>query len=73
MKIIDELKGKEVIDANGNKVGKMSDANWNPKSNRVEYIIVTPNGTSAKIRPGKKLVISYEDINLIGDKILLKA
>ncbi|MDZ4172028.1 MAG: PRC-barrel domain-containing protein [Methanobacteriaceae archaeon] len=72
MKIIDELKGKEIIDAKGNILGNISDVNWNPESNQVKSIIVT-QGRAAKIGLGKKLIIYMENIDLIGDKILLKA
>lgn len=71
MKILDELRGKEIIDANGNKVGNISDVNWNPESNRVKSIIVAQGG-AAKMGLGKKLIISHENINAIGDKVLLK-
>ncbi|MGZ7069004.1 MAG: PRC-barrel domain-containing protein [Methanobacterium sp.] len=71
LKIVEDLKGKEIIDVNGNKVGEVSDVNWNFESNKVESIIAIEGG-AAKIGLGKKLVISYGDINSIGDKILLK-
>jgi sporulation protein YlmC with PRC-barrel domain len=72
MKVVDELKGKEIIDANGNKVGNISDVNWNPESNKVKSIIVT-QGRVAKIGLGKKLIISEENVHSVRDKILLKA
>jgi len=72
MKIADELKGKEVVDDNGNKVGEISDVDWNPESNRVESIVVTEGGASAKIGMGEKRIISYSDVDSIGEKVLLK-
>lgn len=71
MKIADELKGKEVVDDNGNKVGEISDVEWNPNSNRVESLVVT-EGTGAKIGMGEKRIISYNDVDSIGEKVLLK-
>lgn len=71
MKILDELRGKEIIDANGNKVGNISDVNWSPEHNQVKSIIVAQGG-AAKMGLGKKLIISHENINAIGDKVLLK-
>ncbi|MGO9386948.1 MAG: PRC-barrel domain-containing protein [Methanobacterium sp.] len=72
MKIVDELKGKEIINAKGDKVGNISDVNWNPQSNRVKSIIIT-QGRAAPMGLGKKVIISGENIRSVGDKILLKA
>ncbi len=71
MKISDELKGKEVIDVNGDKVGEVSDVDWNPQMNMVESILVL-EGAAAKIGVGEKKVIAFEDIDTIGEKVLLK-
>ena len=71
MKISDELKGKEVIDVNGDKVGEVSDVDWNPQMNMVESILVS-EGAAAKIGVGEKKVIAFEDIDTIGEKVLLK-
>jgi sporulation protein YlmC with PRC-barrel domain len=61
MKIVDELKGKEVIDDKGNKVGNVND---------VESLIVTEGvGPSAKIGRGEKRIIPYEKIHSIGEKV----
>lgn len=73
MKIVDELKGKEVIDDKGNKVGNVNDVEWNPETNKVESLIVTEGvGPSAKIGRGEKRIIPYEKIHSIGEKVLLK-
>ena len=69
---IDELKGKEVVDDRGNKIGEVSDVEWNPNSNMVESIIVTEGGASAKVGMGKKREISYNMVKTIGEKVLLK-
>ena len=53
MKISDELKGKEVIDENGDKVGEVSDVEWNPQMNMVESLLVS-EGAAAKIGVGEK-------------------
>ena len=72
MKIADELKGKDVLDNNGNKVGEISDVEWNPNSNKVESIVVTEGGASAKVGLGEKRIISYNDVDSIGEKVILK-
>lgn len=71
MKIVDELKGKEVIDASGNKIGEISDADWNYQTNKIESLIITEGGASAKLGMGKKIEIHYNEIKTIGDKVLL--
>jgi sporulation protein YlmC with PRC-barrel domain len=68
---IDDIKGKEIIDADGNRVGEVSDLEWNFESNKVESLIATEGG-AAKIGIGKKLTVSYEDIKTISETILLK-
>jgi len=72
MKIADELKGKEVVDDKGNKIGEINDVDWDPESNRIESIIITEGGPSAKVGMGKKREISYSMIKTIGEKVLLK-
>ena len=72
MKIRDELKGKEVIDEKGDKIGEVSDVEWNPQMNMVESFVVTEGGASAAIGMGEKRIISFEDIDSIGEKVLLK-
>ena len=72
VKIADELKGKEVVDDRGNKIGEVNDVEWNPMANKVESIIITEGGASAKIGLGEKRIISYEDVDLIGEKVLLR-
>ena len=73
MKLFDQLKGKEVIDDKGNKKGNISDVEWNPETNKVEFLIVTEGrGPSAAIGRGEKKIIAYEKVHSIGDKVLLK-
>lgn len=72
MKIADELKGKEVVDEEGDKIGEVSDVDWNPQTNTVESLIVTEGGASAKVGMGKKRVINYNNIKTIGEKVLLR-
>lgn len=73
MKIADELKGKEVVDASGNKIGEISDAEWNYQTNQIESLIITEGGASAKLGMGKKIEIPYSEIKTIGDKVLLNS
>ncbi|MGZ7117364.1 MAG: PRC-barrel domain-containing protein [Methanobacterium sp.] len=72
MKIDDELKGKDVIDDSGDKIGEISDVEWNPNTNMVESIIITEGGASAAIGMGDKKEISFNEVKTIGEKVLLK-
>jgi sporulation protein YlmC with PRC-barrel domain len=71
MKIADELKGKEVVNEEGDKIGEISDVDWNPRSNMIETIIVTEGG-AAKVGIGKKREIAFKNVKTIGEKVLLK-
>ncbi len=48
MKIADELKGKEVVNEEGDKIGEIRDVDWNPKTNVVESLIITEGGNQQK-------------------------
>ncbi len=72
MKMSDELKGKEVVDNSGNRLGKISDVKRNPKSDEVESLVITEGGDSTKMGLGNKKVVSYTNIDSIGDKVILR-
>ena len=60
-----ELLGKQVMDKNGNNVGKVVDIDINLPEWTVNHIIL-------KIGMIKKLPIGIDIIDKIGDKIILK-
>ncbi len=72
MNISDELKGKEVVDNSGNRLGKISDVKRDPKSDKVESLVITEGGNSTKMGIGNKKVVSYTNIDSIGDKVILR-
>ncbi len=72
MKIVDELKGKDVIDDSGDKIGEVKDVEWNPQTNRIESVILREGGVSAKVGLGEKRIVDFDKIDTIGDKVLLK-
>lgn len=72
VKIADELKGKEVLNDEGDKIGEVSDVEWNPQTNMVESIIITEGGASAKVGMGKKREVAFNNVKTIGEKVLLK-
>ncbi len=69
---MDEIKGKEVIDSDGNKIGEVKDIDLDFGSRRIEGIVLREGGLSAKIGLGDKKTIPCEMIDRIGDKVLLK-
>ena len=60
-----ELIGKEVLDANVKKIGKVSDLEVNIERGLVEHIDV-------KAGFAKGYVVSLDKIHVVGDKIILK-
>jgi Uncharacterized conserved protein len=72
MKNKDKLKGKEVVDDSGNKIGEISDVKRNPESNKVESLVITDGGEAAKMGLGDKKVVSYTNVDSVGDKIVLR-
>jgi sporulation protein YlmC with PRC-barrel domain len=62
---ISELLGKQVLDKNGNQVGKVVDIDINLPQWTVDHIVL-------KIGMIKKLPISMNMIDKVGDKIILK-
>jgi len=71
MKRADELKGKEVIDNSGKKVGEIRDVVCDSESNKVKSLVIT-GGETAKIGLGDKKIVSYTNVDSIGEKVILK-
>lgn len=69
---IDEIKGKEVIDGDGNKVGEVEDIDIDLRNRRVEGVVLREGGLSAKLGLGDKRTVPCSMIDRIGDKVLLK-
>ena len=60
-----ELFGKEVLDANANRIGKVSDMDFDMQQGVINDIVVKAGLT-------KKYVVSLDMIEKIGDKVVLK-
>ena len=67
----DELCGKEVIDADIQIVGKISDAIFDKDTFELTDIVIKKTGFSEQIKASEN-VIPIELIKVIGDKVLLK-
>lgn len=69
---IDDIKGKEVIDGEGNKIGEVDDLDLDLRKRMVSGLVLRDSGITGKIKPGHKRVIPCGMIDTIGDKVLLK-
>ena len=72
MKMSEELKGKEVVDNSGNRIGEISDVKRNPESDKVESLVITEGGDATKMGLGDKKVVSYTNVDEVGDKVVLR-
>lgn len=71
MRIKDELFGMEVIDADIQIVGKVSDVIWDKDTLEITDIVLKKTGFSEQIKASEN-IIPMELVKVIGDKILLK-
>lgn len=71
MRIKDELFGKEVLDADIQIVGKVTDVIFDKDSFEITDIVLKKTGISEQIKASEN-IIPMELIKAIGDKILLK-
>ena len=71
MRIRDELFGKEVVDADIQIVGKVSDVVLDKDTYEITDLVLKKTGFSEQIKSSENLV-PMELVKVIGDKILLK-
>ena len=71
MRIRDELFGKEVLDADIQIVGKVSDVILDKHTYEITDLVLKKTGFSEQIKASENLV-PMEFVKVIGDKILLK-
>ena len=71
MRIKDELFGKEVLDADIQIVGKVTDVVFDKDSFEITDLVIKGSGLSEQSKASEDLV-PMEMIKVIGDKILLK-
>ncbi|MEN4006952.1 MAG: PRC-barrel domain-containing protein [Methanobacteriaceae archaeon] len=65
---VSEFIGKKVLDKNAVEIGKVSDIDISPKEGVINSIIVSTGGIWPR---NKNFKINSEDINQIGDYLLL--
>lgn len=71
MRVKDELFGKEVLDADVQIVGKVSDVVLDKDTYEVTDLVLKKTGISEQIKASENMV-PMELVKVIGDKILLK-
>ncbi len=71
MRIKDEIIGKEVVDINAIVIGKVKDVDVDFETQTFEAFIVGKGGISLRASDSE-IVIPYEKVKTIGDKVLLK-
>lgn len=71
MRIKDELFGKEVLDAEVQIVGRVSDVVFDKDSFEITDLVIKKTGFSEQIKASENIV-PIELVKAIGDKILLK-
>ncbi len=71
MRIKDELFGKEVLDAEIQIVGRVTDVIFDKDSFEVTDLVIKKSGFSEQIKASENIV-PMELVKAIGDKILLK-
>ena len=71
MRIKDELFGKEVLDAEIQIVGKVSDVVLDRDTFEITDLVIKKTGISEQIKASENLV-PMELVKVIGDKIILK-
>lgn len=67
-----ELVNKEVIDQKGNILGKVKNIEWDNETKEVLNIEVSTGGFKDALGMGEHQVLAYDNIESIGDKVLLK-
>ena len=71
MRIKDELFGKEVLDAEVQIVGRVTDVVLDKDTFEITDLVIKKTGLSEQIKASENLV-PMELVKVIGDKILLK-
>ena len=73
LRIMEEIIGKEVIDSSAMIIGRVKDIEVNGETNAMEAFIISKGGISESLGlSGNELVVPYERVKEIGDKILLE-
>ncbi len=73
VRIMEEIIGKEVLDNSAMIIGRVKDVELNAETNEIEAFVVSKGGISESLGlSGSEIIISFERVKEIGDKILLE-
>jgi sporulation protein YlmC with PRC-barrel domain len=87
MRVIEELNGKIIIDASGNEVGKVDDAEFDLETRSIMALVVKGKGILSKQFQGERLdalmkkfritktddlMIPFEEVQAVGKYVVLK-
>lgn len=73
MKVMETIIGKEVLNSSAMVVGRVKDIEVNMETNEIEALIIGKGGISESLGfSSGEVVIPYEMVKEIGDKILLR-
>ncbi|MGN1362556.1 MAG: PRC-barrel domain-containing protein [Methanobrevibacter sp.] len=73
MRIVKDLIGKEVLDADVNNMGVIDDVEIDKETNTVLSLVIKKKGISNAIRASKSEdIIPFDLVKTVGDKIILK-
>ncbi len=67
-----DLSGKDIVDANGDKVGVVDDVEIDVMNKMVTGLVAKEGTLSSKLGMGEERMISMDMVDTIGDKVILK-
>jgi len=67
-----DLVNKEVIDKNGDIIGKVKDIEWDNGTKRIISIEIASGGIKGFLGMSEKQILPFDTIESIGDRVLLK-
>ncbi len=74
MRIVEEMIGKEVVDSSAAVIGRVRDVEINLETQKIEALVIRKGGISESLGLSKgEILVPYEMVKKIGDKILLKS
>lgn len=72
MQVVGDLVGKEVVDSSGDRIGEVKDVEIVQGKQQVKSIIIKEGRVTAKVGLGEKKVIPCNQVDTIGEKVMLK-
>ena len=72
MQVVGDLVGKEVVDSSGDRIGEVKDIEIVRGKQQVKSLIIKEGGVTAKVGIGEKKVIPCNQVDTIGEKVMLK-